>query len=119
MDCEIAQHQLQHDYEAEEAEPTEPITCCGEWTWDGGEEVWRQANSSCKLDLTPRWTELVCFKCHRALLEDGQMTEPLVELAAIRKQVREWEQEIQVFNPLIHLGVAQHQMLKETWGEQA
>ena len=61
----------------------------------------------------------VCRKCHRALLEDGQMTEPLVELAAIRKQVREWEQEIQALNPLIHLGVAQHQMLKETWGEQA
>ena len=116
MDCEIAQHQLQHDYEAKQAEPTEPITCCGEWTWDG--EGWKQAGTNNRI-VQKAWTELVCFKCHRALLADGQMTEPLVELAAIRKQVREWEQEIQALNPLIHLGVAQHRMLKETWGEQA
>ena len=64
-----------------EPEP-EPITCCGEWTWDIDFRYWRKrrwekGNDAVSYSPLNREAIFVCRECHRALLEDGEMTQPL------------------------------------------
>jgi len=60
-----------------------PITCCGEWTWDEKRRTWWTpwANTRYSFQDPGEWQYIiVCRKCHRALLEDGKMTGPLVDI---------------------------------------
>jgi hypothetical protein len=54
-----------------------PITCCGEWTWDG--QGWRRWDRV-RFCYTPNSKSvLVCAKCHRSALPHGKLTGPLVD----------------------------------------
>jgi len=62
--------------EPEEPDPEpEPITCCGEWTWDKPDWVHKSGIRRSPSGLII----LVCRKCHKGLLEKGEMTQPLVD----------------------------------------
>ena len=83
-----------------ESEYAEPITCCDDpkhWTWvpDKGEGTWQAPASLCysaarekgfgslsteeRVNLRNEPIHVTCC-CHRALLADGQMTGPLVDV---------------------------------------
>jgi len=86
-----------------------PITCCGEWTWR--EQGWHKADGSHHLIPSHTYTGdtiHVCRKCHRALLEDGQMTgeRGLVDADAMEAE-----------EPAIYVtDEVKARLLKRTWG---
>jgi hypothetical protein len=87
-----------------------PVTCCGEWTWDGTEYWVGPGFAHLQADYVGGLV-FVCNKCHRALLADGEMTGPLVEVEAVSRVLS---------NPLgltyAHTASRNADMLDRTWG---
>jgi hypothetical protein len=84
------------------------VTCCGEWTWNAlllqwerPHEVYPETRTYCE-EPGVLEVEVVCKKCHRALREDGMLTEPLI---GADQATDLWE------NQLIDA-------LTKTWGEE-
>ena len=86
-----------------------PITCCGDWTWDG--RCWRYSGADHPTAPTCDCLIVVCRNCHRALLAHGRMTGRLVDVEAASDRAHD------VFGgDFLRAKASVEDMLYRTWG---